>query len=67
MKFTESLWVSVGDIYDKILRHPFILELTEGTLDEEAFRFYVVQDALYLKDYARDWPFWEPGPRRTSG
>ncbi len=53
MKFTESLWVSVGDIYDKILRHPFILELTEGTLDEEAFRFYVVQDALYLKDYAR--------------
>jgi thiaminase (transcriptional activator TenA) len=53
MKFTESLWVSVGDIYDKILRHPFILGLTEGTLDEEAFRFYVIQDALYLKDYAR--------------
>jgi thiaminase (transcriptional activator TenA) len=53
MKFTESLWVSIGDIYDRILRHPFILGLTEGTLDEEAFRFYVIQDALYLKDYAR--------------
>ncbi len=53
MKFTESLWVSIGDIYDKILKHPFIGGLTEGSLDEEAFRFYVIQDALYLKDYAR--------------
>jgi len=53
MKFTESLWVSIGDIYDKILKHPFIRGLTDGSLDEEAFRFYVIQDALYLKDYAR--------------
>jgi len=53
MKFTESLWVSIGNIYDKILKHPFIRGLTDGSLDEEAFRFYVIQDALYLKDYAR--------------
>jgi thiaminase/transcriptional activator TenA len=53
MKFTESLWVSIEDIYDKILKHPFIRGLTDGSLDEEAFRFYVIQDALYLKDYAR--------------
>jgi len=53
MKFTESLWVSIGDIYDRILKHPFIRGLIDGSLDEEAFRFYVIQDALYLKDYAR--------------
>ena len=53
MKFTESLWCSIGDVYEKILGHPFILGLTEGTLEEEAFRFYVIQDALYLRDYAR--------------
>jgi len=53
MKFTESLWVSIEDIYEKILKHPFIRGLTEGSLDEEAFRFYVIQDALYLKDFAR--------------
>lgn len=53
MKFTESLWVSIKDIYEKILKHPFIRGLTEGSLDEEAFRFYVIQDALYLKDFAR--------------
>lgn len=53
MKFTESLWVSIGDIYDRILKHPFIRGLTDGSLDEESFRFYVIQDALYLKDFAR--------------
>jgi len=53
MKFTESLWDSIEDIYDKILKHPFIRGLIDGSLDEEAFRFYVIQDALYLRDYAR--------------
>jgi thiaminase/transcriptional activator TenA len=53
MKFTESLWGSIGDIYNKTLNHPFIRGLTDGSLDEEVFRFYVIQDALYLKDYAR--------------
>jgi len=53
MKFTESLWGSIGDIYDKTLNHPFIRGLIEGSLDEDAFRFYVIQDALYLRDYAR--------------
>ena len=53
MTFTESLWISIEDIYGKILEHPFIRGLTDGSLDEEAFRFYVIQDALYLKDYAR--------------
>jgi thiaminase/transcriptional activator TenA len=53
MKFTESLWGSIGDIYDRIIKHPFICGLTDGTLPEEAFRFYAIQDALYLRDYAR--------------
>ncbi len=53
MTFTESLWISIEDIYDKILKHPFIRGLIDGSLDEEAFRFYVIQDALYLRDYAR--------------
>jgi len=53
MKFTELLWGSIEAIYDSILRHPFIRGLTDGTLPEEAFRFYVIQDALYLRDYAR--------------
>ena len=51
--FTRRLWQSVDGIFRAILAHPFLVGLTDGTLSVEAFRFYVVQDALYLRDYAR--------------
>jgi thiaminase (transcriptional activator TenA) len=51
--FSARLWESVGDIYGAILAHPFITGLTDGTLPAEAFAYYVVQDALYLREYAR--------------
>jgi thiaminase/transcriptional activator TenA len=51
--FSARLWDSVGDIYGAILAHPFLTGLTDGTLPEESFAFYVTQDALYLRDYAR--------------
>jgi thiaminase/transcriptional activator TenA len=53
MKFTDFLWDSIGGVYKKILEHPFIQGLTDGSLSEEAFVFYAVQDALYLRDFAR--------------
>jgi thiaminase (transcriptional activator TenA) len=51
--FTNELWRSVTTIYNEILAHPFLRGLTDGTLTEERFRFYVLQDALYLREYAR--------------
>ncbi|MFA0757111.1 MAG: hypothetical protein YPKNTGVA_002643 [Candidatus Fervidibacter sp.] len=53
MAFTERLWESIGEVFARILAHPFLTGLTDGTLDEAAFRFYVVQDALYLRDFGR--------------
>ncbi len=53
MGFSEQLWRSIEDVFAQILAHPFLKGLTDGTLDEDAFRFYVVQDALYLRDFAR--------------
>lgn len=50
---SERLWASIEGIFKQILDHPFIRGLTDGSLDREAFRFYVVQDALYLRDFAR--------------
>jgi thiaminase (transcriptional activator TenA) len=50
---TDRLWASIDDIYAAILEHPFIVGLTDGSLERDAFRFYVVQDAHYLRDYAR--------------
>jgi len=51
--FTNELWRSITSIYNQILAHPFLRGLTDGTLSEERFRFYVLQDAVYLRDYAR--------------
>lgn len=50
---SKALWSSIEAIYAEILEHPFVTGLTDGSLDESAFRFYVVQDALYLRAYAR--------------
>ena len=51
--FSAELWDSTADIYAAILAHPFVRGLTDGSLPPEAFRFYVVQDALYLRRYAQ--------------
>jgi thiaminase/transcriptional activator TenA len=51
--FTDELWGSIGGIYDRILSHPFLVELVDGTLDEQAFQHYIIQDTLYIREYAR--------------
>jgi thiaminase/transcriptional activator TenA len=53
MTFTRELWTAIEPLYDEILRHPFLRGLTDGTLPREAFRFYAIQDALYLREFAR--------------
>jgi thiaminase/transcriptional activator TenA len=53
MTFTDELWRSISAIYAAILPHPFVRGLTDGSLPREAFRFYAIQDALYLRDFAR--------------
>jgi thiaminase/transcriptional activator TenA len=50
---SEQLWGAIEDVYGAILEHPFLRGLTTGELPHEAFLFYVVQDAHYLRDYAR--------------
>lgn len=52
-RFTSDLWESIDGVYSAILAHPFLQGLTDGTLPEAQFRFYVIQDALYLRDFAR--------------
>jgi len=52
-KFTDQLWEGITPIYQAILTHPFVTGLTDGSLSEDRFRFYVVQDAHYLRDFAK--------------
>ena len=51
--FSDELWASIAPIYAAILRHPFIAGLTDGSLPRERFEFYAIQDALYLRQFAR--------------
>ncbi len=53
MRFTADLWRSIQPIYAAILRHPFVMGLTDGSLPRPSFQFYAVQDALYLREFAR--------------
>jgi thiaminase/transcriptional activator TenA len=52
-RFTQELWTQIAPIYQSILAHPFIAELTDGSLSRESFVFYMKQDALYLQDFSR--------------
>ena len=38
MLFTDYLYESSKEIWDKYLEHPFLVELGEGTLDKEKFK-----------------------------
>ena len=51
--FSDELWTSAEWIYQEILAHPFITGLTDGSLPTDAFRHFIVQDAHYLRGFAR--------------
>ncbi|MDQ0229414.1 thiaminase II [Metabacillus malikii] len=53
MKFTERLLEHVRPIWHENHRHPFVQGIGSGTLDKEKFRFYMIQDYLYLIEYAK--------------
>ncbi|MFD0676385.1 MULTISPECIES: thiaminase II [unclassified Paenibacillus] len=53
MKFTEHLLEKFHLEWRQTYEHPFVQELGKGTLDKEKFRFYMIQDYLYLIDYAK--------------
>ncbi len=53
VRFRDELWAVIAPVHARILRHPFVTGLTDGSLPMDSFAHYVWQDALYLRDYAR--------------
>lgn len=53
MSFTNEIWSDVAPLRQAILGLPFLSELAEGSLPLDTFRHYIVQDSLYLAEYAR--------------
>ena len=52
-RVSDRWWRLAEPIYQKTLAHPFLLGLADGSLPGEKFRYYMIQDALYLAQYAR--------------
>lgn len=53
MKVSERLFGEVKEIWDSYNTHPFVKGIADGSLPVEKFRFYMIQDHLYLMEYAK--------------
>lgn len=53
MTLTEELYESAKDIWAGYHEHPFVNGIGDGSLPIEKFKFYMLQDYLYLYDYAK--------------
>lgn len=52
-KLSEIAWQKSSDVVKAIKLHPFNTELALGKLDRLKFAYYIEQDSLYLRDFAR--------------
>jgi thiaminase/transcriptional activator TenA len=48
-----TLWNENAELVKCCLEHPFVRRLAAGTLDREAFRRYVAQDAFFLRAFLK--------------
>lgn len=53
MGTTQQLLDCAAEVWTAYNEHPFVLGIQNGTLEKEKFRFYMIQDYLYLGDYAK--------------
>lgn len=51
--FTRQLWTEAKPVYEATLRHPYLTGLQDGTLPKAKFRYYLVQDAHYLRVFGQ--------------
>jgi thiaminase/transcriptional activator TenA len=48
----QDFWDETAPLIAVTETHPFLVAMVDGTLNIDSFRYYVVQDALYLADFA---------------
>nr|WP_326172191.1 thiaminase II [uncultured Oscillibacter sp.] len=53
MTVSQRLREAARPIWDRCLTHPFVTGIGDGTLPVEKFQYFMLQDYLYLFDYAR--------------
>ena len=53
MLFSDRLRQLTTPMWDAQLTHPFVVALGNGTLPEQKFKYYILQDARFLGDLSR--------------
>ena len=53
MTMTERLLEATKEIWDGYNEAPFVKGIADGSLDHEKFKYYMIQDYLYLIEYTR--------------
>ena len=53
MPFVSSLVQEDLPVWQQCLDTEFLRRMEEGTLDEACFKGYIVEDSLYLREYAK--------------
>jgi thiaminase/transcriptional activator TenA len=53
MKFSRHLKKIARPIWDAQLRHPFVRSLGDGNLPPQKFKFYILQDSLFLFELSK--------------
>ena len=51
MKLTELLFSKAKEIWDQATEKPFVIEMAKGTLSDDLYKRYQLQDYLYLQEY----------------
>lgn len=51
MKLSDILYERVREQWEEARNKPFVIEMAKGILSEGRFRYYMLQDYLYLQDY----------------
>lgn len=51
--FIDEAREAIGTLFDSILCHPFLRELSDGSLSVERFQRYLIQDSHYLVGFSQ--------------
>ena len=51
--YSSFLWNQASPVWEAVSVHPFLSELQDGILPVEKFRYYILQDYLYLGAFGR--------------
>ena len=65
LALNRSLISNSIDVWTAFVQHPFVLGLADGSLSRDAFEWFMMQDYLFLRHYARIWAQAAASPDNT--